>query len=77
MSVSAFNSNAKARGTSYNLRDLKTINIERRNISRNKNDNYMKENEELQKKLVIQKQVNERLRKEIDKYRRKSNKYTS
>ena len=73
LSISAFNTNVKTRGASYNMRDLKTINIERRNISRNKNDNYMKENDELKKKLVIQKQVNERLRKEIDKYRRKSN----
>ena len=73
LSISAINTNTKARGASYNIRDLKTINIERRNISRNKNDNYIKENDELKKKLLIQKQVNERLLKEIDKYRRKSN----
>ena len=72
LSVSAFNN--KVRGNSYNLKDnTHTLNVERKNISRNKNDTYIKENEELKKKLTIQKQVNERLRKEIDKLKRKSN----
>ena len=66
LSVSSFNLNNKR--TYTNLRD-NSLNADRRN----KNDNYMKENEELKRKLVIQKQVNERLRKEIDKYKRKSN----
>ena len=66
LSVSSFN--LKNKRTYSNLRD-NSLNADRRN----KNDNYMKENEELKRKLVIQKQVNERLRKEIDKYKRKSN----
>ena len=66
LSVSSFN--LKNKRTLTNLRD-NSLNADRRN----KNDNYMKENEELKRKLVIQKQVNERLRKEIDKYKRKSN----
>ena len=71
LSVSAFNN--KVRNTSYNSKDLHTLNAERKSISRNKNNNYLKENEELKKKLLIQKQVNDRLRKEIDKIKRKSN----
>ena len=72
LSVSAFNT--RVRGTSTNTRNLNTLNVDRRNISRNKNDNnYLKENEELKRKLLIQKQVNERLRKEVDKIKRKSN----
>ena len=70
LSVSAFN--VRTRGASYNKKDLNTLNVERRNVSRNKID-YYKENEDLKKKLLIQKQVNERLRKEIDKMKRKSN----
>ena len=66
LSMSSFN--LKNKRTLTNLRD-NSLNADRRN----KNDNYMKENEELKRKLVIQKQVNERLRKEIDKYKRKSN----
>ena len=71
LSVSAFNN--KVRGVSTNTRNLNTLNAEKRSISRNRNDNYLKENEELKRKLLIQKQVNERLRKEVDKMKRKSN----
>ena len=74
LSVSMFNS--KIRGKSTNIRDiknLKTINIDGRSFSRNKVNNYEKENEELKKKLSIQKQINDRLTKELNKSRRKSN----
>ena len=71
LSKSAYNN--KVRNTSYNMKDLHTLNVERKSISRNKNNNYLKENEELKNKLLIQKQVNDRLRKEIDKLKRKSN----
>ena len=71
--MSAFN-NSRVRQTSSNTRNLNTLNVDRRNISKNKNDNnYLKENEELKRKLLIQKQVNEKLRKEVDKIKRKSN----
>jgi len=68
--------NSKIRGKSTNIRDiknLKTINIDGRSFSRNKVNNYEKENEELKKKLSIQKQINDRLTKELNKSRRKSN----
>ena len=68
--------NTKIRGKSNNIReikDLNTINVNSRSINRNKTINYEKENEELKKKLSIQKQINDRLTKEINKSRRKSN----
>ena len=71
LSVSAFNT--KVRNTSYNAKNMNTIHVEKRNISKNKHDNYYKENEDLKRKLSISKQVNERLRKELDKMKRKSN----
>ena len=74
LSVSMLNS--KIRGKSTNTRDTKnlnTINIDGRSLNRNKINNYEKENEELKKKLEIQKQINDRLTKELNKNRRKSN----
>ena len=67
--------NIKIRGKSNNIReirDLNTINVDKRNISRNRGINFEKENEELKKKLSIQKQINDRLTKEINKSKRKS-----
>ena len=67
--------NPKIRGKSNNIREIKdfnTINVERRSVGKNKFINYEKENKELKKKLSIQKQINDRLNKEIQKSRRKS-----
>ena len=67
--------NPNARGKSINLKEVKnlnTINIDRRSRSKNKIINYEKENEDLKKKLSIQKQLNDRLNKELQKSRRKS-----
>ena len=68
--------NTKIRGKSNNIRevkDLNTISIDRRSINKNKIINYEKENEDLKKKLSIQKQINNRLTNEINKSRKKSN----
>ena len=73
LSLSMFNS--KTRGKSTNVREIKnlnTINVDGRSLSRNRINNYEKENEELKKKLSIQKQINDRLTKELNKSRRKS-----
>ena len=68
--------NLKLRGKSNNIKDIKdlnTINADRRSLGKNKFINYEKENRELKKKLSVQKQINERLNKELQKSRRKSN----
>ena len=62
--------NIKIRGKSNNIReirDLNTINVDKRSISKNRGIDFVKENEELKKKLSIQKQINDRLTKEIPK----------
>ena len=67
--------NIKIRGKSNNIReirDLNTINVDKRSISKNRGIDFVKENEELKKKLSIQKQINDRLTKEINKSKRKS-----
>ena len=67
--------NPKSRGKSINLKEVKcfnTIYIDGRSRSKNKTINYEKENEDLKKKLSIQKQLNDRLNKELQKSRRKS-----
>ena len=67
--------NPKIRGKSINLKEIKnlnTINVDGRSLSKNKTINYEKENEDLKKKLSIQKQLNDRLNKELQKSRRKS-----
>ena len=67
--------NQKVRGKSNNIREIKdynTINVDRKSVGKNKFINYEKENEDLKKKLSIQKQINERLTKELQKSKRKS-----
>ena len=61
----------KNRTTSYNMKNYNTIHNER-GTSKKQKDNYIKENEDLKKRLLIQKQINERLTKEIEKNKRKS-----
>ena len=68
--------NQKIRGKSNNIREIKdynTINVDRRSVGKNKLINFEKENEDLKKKLSIQKQLNERLTRELQKSKRKSN----
>ena len=67
--------NIKIRGKSNNIREIRnlnTINVDKRSISKNRGIDFVKENEELKKKLSIQKQINDRLTKEINKSKRKS-----
>ena len=68
--------NLRSRGKSENIRDsknLKTISRDRSFKSKNqKSINYEKEYEDLKTKLSIQKQVNERLMKEINNMKKKS-----
>ena len=68
--------NQKIRGKSNNIREIKdynTINVDRRSVGKNKLINFEKENEDLKKKLSIQRQLNERLTRELQKSKRKSN----
>ena len=68
--------NLRSRGKSENIRDsknLKTISRDRSFKNKNqKSINYEKEYEDLKTKLSIQKQVNERLMKEINNMKKKS-----